>query len=187
MRCGEARRRAPAVPRTLPRGLRREPDTARVDEPRDRRSGGRTGGACARRRRRRRGALQRLPGDASGVAAVRSSSSLRGVAWQKRTRPRPSTVSSIVAGQAPIAERWASSSCARHHASRSVRSAGSAARTSRSQFPARNRAPTACSRSTHSPGNGPQTTSPPTTISSTPMRSSSASTASSAGRLPWTS
>jgi hypothetical protein len=119
---------------------------------------------------------------------------LRGVAWQNSTVPRSGVWTRTVAGQPATrdAESAGSWRALQRMASRkgSGTSIGSSparlARTTRSPLPRMNCVGMSRSRSSASVsrGMGPGTTSPPTTRRSTPSRRSSASTASSAGRLP---
>src|SRR4051794_35307378 len=114
----------------------------------------------------------RISASRSGaVRGVTISSSERGVPWQNST-PSASTTG---------ANDASSSSC------RGSRRPASS--TSRSAFPRtqRMRSPMPASRSRNGPSIGPATTSPQDTTRSKPSSSTSVRTASSAGRLPWTS
>src|SRR5438105_2394951 len=120
----------------------------------------------------------------SGVRSVKTSTSFRGVAWQKRIR------SICTVGGNP----WRNSSSSCVNAARVASSEPGGASpsspgiSSRSALPRnqRTRSPSARSRARVSAGCSlPETTSPPTTIVA--ASGTSASTASSAGRLPWMS
>src|SRR4051794_29760992 len=124
------------------------------------------------------GAAQR----SSGLSRVKISSSLRGVAWQKSVRP---TVS--VSGSERRNSTSSGESCARTNSiSSGGASPGSCWTSSRSALPRMNRTSPSSERSRPivSAGHGPRAKSPPTTMTSA---STSASTASSAGRFPWMS
>ena len=160
-------------------------------------SGGRTACACGRRRRSAR-ARRRASGSrrSSAVRRVKISTSLRGVAWQKRTSPSPSIVSRSVAGHDEMRSTSAGRSCFAVQAMRWRKESGSklpvprrCASTSRSPLPMMQSVgtPARARASSASRGNGPGSTSPPTTMRSTRARRTSSSTASSAGALPWMS
>src|SRR5919201_1845296 len=126
-----------------------------------------------------------LAASVSGVTGVKMSSSLSGVAWQQRTPPSRSTSITNELGHAATAARRSGPSRARHQRL----SSPSSSSTIRSALPPSTltRSPSALSRSKHSAGNVPATTSPRTTTSSAATQRESASTASSACRFPWMS
>ena len=123
---------------------------------------------------------------------VSTSRSLRGEPWQKSVGPTPSTTTRTLAGSERMKSSRSGPRRSRSHSNRARPSSSSGAMlsaSSRSALPLRNsaRSPSARSRSNVCTGIGPAAKSPPTTIASTCSRSTSASTASSAGKFPWTS
>ena len=130
----------------------------------------------------------------SGVSFSITSVSLRGVAWQKRTRPTPSTPSMIRLGANDARKsRCSRVICLAHQSANGpgISDAGWPSNSSirpRSALP-RTKRVRGSRRSTSmvSAGMGPEATSPQDTMTSGLSRSISSSTASSAGRLPWTS
>src|SRR4051794_3750816 len=131
---------------------------------------------------------------ASGLSTSTISSSRRGVAWQNSVGPSPSTSRVTVSGSPSSSSRWRR--CTSAAASRAEAAFGPSSGTpsyadtsSRSQLPCTQtaRSPSDESRSRVSAGSGPSAMSPSSTMRSTPAASTSVSTASSAGRLAWTS
>ena len=132
----------------------------------------------------------------SGLSTRTISSSSRAVAWQNRTGPRPSTSRRTVSGNAASRSRQARVSCrpaqmvpASWAAPVAAKVPSNTSTRLRSQLPRTHtaRSPSDPSRSRVSVCSGPTVMSPGSTIASTPAASTSASTASSAGRLPWMS